>query len=174
MVEKIIKCLLCNCGLVFRLLSGRRIRFSIINLVSPFSSVRTFEKGRIHLGKKVEIRPNTEITARKGQIEIGDNCFINRNCMVVSHEKIVISNNVTVGPGTVIYDHDHDESGGFKSNPVIISSNVWIGANVTILKGVIIGENSTIAAGSVICKNVPSNVCVVQKKSTEYIRKDVI
>ena len=38
--------------------------------------------------------------------------------------------------------------------PVIIEDDVWIGANVTILKGVTIGRGAVIAAGSVV------NTCV--------------
>ena len=44
--------------------------------------------------------------------------------------------------------------------PVIISNNVWIGMNATILKGVTIGENSVVAAGAVVTKSVPANVVV--------------
>lgn len=41
-----------------------------------------------------------------------------------------------------------------KSEPVI-EDDVWIGANVVILKGVVIGKGSVIAAGAVVNKNVP-------------------
>ncbi len=47
-----------------------------------------------------------------------------------------------------------------RTAPVIISDNVWIGMNATILKGVTIGENSVVAAGSVVTKPVPANVVV--------------
>lgn len=36
-----------------------------------------------------------------------------------------------------------------------IEDDVWIGANITILKGVTIGKGSVIAAGSVVTKDVP-------------------
>ena len=39
--------------------------------------------------------------------------------------------------------------------PVVIESDVWLGANVTILKGVTIGRGSVIAAGAVVNRNVP-------------------
>jgi acetyltransferase-like isoleucine patch superfamily enzyme len=41
--------------------------------------------------------------------------------------------------------------------PVIIRDFVWIGANVTIVPGVIIGEGAVIGAGSVVTKNVPKH-----------------
>lgn len=37
-------------------------------------------------------------------------------------------------------------------------NNVWIGANVMILKGVHIGRNSLVGAGSVVTKDIPANV----------------
>ena len=36
-----------------------------------------------------------------------------------------------------------------------IQDDVWIGANVTILKGVIIGRGSVIVAGALVVKEVP-------------------
>ena len=39
---------------------------------------------------------------------------------------------------------------------VVIEDDVWVGANVTILKGVRISTGSVIAAGAVVVKDVPS------------------
>ena len=39
--------------------------------------------------------------------------------------------------------------------PVVIEDDVWVGANVTILKGVTIGRGSVIAAGAVVTKSCP-------------------
>ena len=38
---------------------------------------------------------------------------------------------------------------------VIIDEDVWIGCNVTILKGVHIGRGSIVAAGSIVTRSVP-------------------
>lgn len=59
----------------------------------------------------------------------------------------------------VIVDHDHKVSRkGVKSDlvsaPIVIGNSVWIGANVTILKGVNIGEGAVIAANSVVRNDV--------------------
>ena len=39
---------------------------------------------------------------------------------------------------------------------VVIEEDVWIGANVTILKGVHIGRGTIIAAGSVVTHSMPA------------------
>ena len=46
------------------------------------------------------------------------------------------------------------------TKPIVIGSNAWLGANVTVLAGVTIGENAIIAAGSVVTKDVPDNMVV--------------
>ncbi len=38
---------------------------------------------------------------------------------------------------------------------VIINKDVWVGCNVTILKGVVIGRGAIVAAGAVVCHDVP-------------------
>jgi len=45
----------------------------------------------------------------------------------------------------------------FKTAPIIIGNNVFIGSSSIILKGVEIGENSVIGAGSVVTKKIPAN-----------------
>ena len=42
-----------------------------------------------------------------------------------------------------------------KSLPVVIEDDVWLGMNVTVLKGVTIGSGSVVAAGSVVVKDIP-------------------
>ncbi len=53
-----------------------------------------------------------------------------------------------------------------------IGNHVWIGCNVTILKGVNIGDNSIIAAGSIVNKDVPKN-CLAGGNPARIIKKDI-
>ena len=48
-----------------------------------------------------------------------------------------------------------DEKTPEADQDVIVDDDVWIGANVTILKGVHIGRSSIVAAGAVVVKDVP-------------------
>ena len=62
-------------------------------------------------------------------------------------------------------NHSFDIKKNFKEQNVIskgikIGSNVWIGAKVTILDGVIINDNSVIGAGSLVNNSFPSNVLI--------------
>jgi acetyltransferase-like isoleucine patch superfamily enzyme len=45
--------------------------------------------------------------------------------------------------------------------PTFIGDRVWLGANVTVLKGVSIGDDAIIGAGSVVTKNIPEKAIAV-------------
>ena len=160
--------------LFFRLLGGNKISFSMLSLVSPFSTVKT-RKGKIRIGKKAAIRSNAEICASDGEILIGNDCFVNKNCMIVAHNKISIGDGTTIGPNVCIYDHDHnykkDGLGDFISKPVTIGKNVWIGAGVIILKGVSIGDNAILAAGTIVNRDVLDDTLFYEKRNFTSKRK---
>lgn len=77
----------------------------------------------------------------------------------------MIGDECLIGPSLFVSDSDfHELDPGkrllttYECKPVEIKRNVFIGANVTILKGVVIGENSVIASGSVVTASIPANV----------------
>lgn len=103
---------------------------------------------------------------------IGDNCNINCNCFV--ENKVLIGNNVTIKSGVqvwngitiednvfigpnVTFTNDHVPRSKVYSKPLhetLICKGASIGANSTIIAGVVIGEYSFIGAGSVVTKSV--------------------
>ena len=94
-------------------------------------------------------------------ITLGDGCFINFDCVILDTGKVMIGNNVFIGPSSNIYAVDHhidkfDKRYFVKGIDVIIEDNVWIGGNSTILPGITIGRNSVIGAGTVVTKDVES------------------
>jgi len=131
-------------------------------------------KGMITLGKSVRAHSQVKIRAvGNGKIVIGDNTKINYGCMLTSREMIHIGQGVEFGPNVLIYDHDHDfrAKGGlkatkFKSQPIEIGSNSWIGANALILKGTKIGANCVVGAGCILSGEFPDNTLIIQKRET--------
>ena len=160
--------------LIIKIYHFKGFKFSLFNLISPFVEIDIGKKGCLILGKFVRMRSGTKIFVRKGaEIRVGNNTSLNHGCMVIAHEKITLGNNVQFGPNVLIYDHDHDyklkdglKNLKYKTSPVLIGDNVWIGANVVILRGTFIGENSVVGAGSVIKGIYPSNTLIVQKRDT--------
>ncbi len=109
-------------------------------------------------------------------IEVGDGFFSNFNFTVLDEAKVIIGNDVFIGPNVSIYTACHSTDPVERNSRrewaegVTIGNNVWIGGSVTILPGVQIGDNVTIGAGSVVTKNIPTgtvavgNPCRVIKK----------
>lgn len=160
-----------------KLFHMKDFRFTILNLISPFTEIEIGKKAKLSLGKMVRIRSGSKIKIRNGaEVQIGDNTFLNHGCMIISHAKIIIGEDVQFGPNVLIYDHDHDfraKNGlkdlKYKTSPVYIGDNVWVGANVIILRGTRIGNNSVIGAGSVIKGEYSNNALIIQKRETESL-----
>ncbi|MCR4803969.1 MAG: acyltransferase [Lachnospiraceae bacterium] len=143
----------------------------IVSWISPLTEI-TIDGGKLEIGKNFKMRDGAKIRVRKGAIcQIGNNSFVNSNGMIVCHEKIIVGENVEFGPNVQLYDHDHDfrvegglKAGKFKTSPIVIGDNVWIGANTVILRGTTIGNHAVIGAGSVVKGNVPEGAVLVQKR----------
>lgn len=154
----------------------RAFTCSPISVLSPHTEITLDRGAKLEIGKKFRMRDGAKIRVRTGAVcIIGKNIAVNSNNMIACYERIEIGDNVQFSPNVQIYDHDHDfrVDGGigldkFKTSPIVIGKNVWIGANTVILRGTTIGDNSVIGAGSVIKGNIPANSVVVQKRTTEF------
>lgn len=116
-------------------------------------------------------------------ISIGENTFVNTNCMFLDDNKISIGENGLIAPYVQIYTATHPLKASDRivqqgpstryltsTKPVLIGDNVWIGGNSVIFPGVTIGNNVTVGAGSVVTKDIPDNVlaygnpCEIKRK----------
>lgn len=82
-------------------------------------------------------------------------------CYIQARNGVRIDRSVRFAAGVKLISANHDEQDRSQfadSQPIILSSRVWLGANVVVLPGVTIGENSIVGAGSVVTKDIPANV----------------
>lgn len=107
-------------------------------------------------------------------ITIGNDVFINNNCIMLDCSRITIGDNVLIGPAVQLYTATHSvhvqerivpsdtDPSATKyidlAMPITIGSNVWLGGGVIVVAGVEIGRNTTIGAGAVVTKSVPADV----------------
>ena len=130
-----------------RITIGDNFYLSSGNGVNPIAS---------NLQADVYVEPGATLT-------IGNNVGMSSTRLWI-HESARIGTNVKIGGCVLITDTDahpmdyvarRSSNEGTKSAPVIIEDDVWIGANVTILKGVTIGRGSVVAAGAVLTQSFP-------------------
>lgn len=98
-------------------------------------------------------------------IRIGKNVFINSGCTFMDRGGITIGDDAFIGPNVCLITENHGLAPNARrsliSKPIVLESNVWIGARAIVLGGVTVGKNSVIGAGSVVTKDVPPNTVVV-------------
>lgn len=121
-----------------------------------------------YCGKDVYLRPSSSDLKGLWNLSVGDGTSIPRGSTFYCTEaELIIGKKVIFGPRPTIITGDHridvigkyimDSTEKLPENdaPVVIEDDVWCGANVTILKGVILGRGCVVAAGAVVTKTFP-------------------
>jgi len=135
-------------------------------VIRPFTTIYGGNRigDRFQTGQGASIRENNRIgdgvsVGTHAILEfdniIGDNVRIHSGCFL---EMVTVEDNVFIGPNTVFTDDPHPMNcprykeclGGAR-----VQTLARIGANVTVLPGVVIGKNSLVGAGSVVVDDVP-------------------
>ncbi|SHI53594.1 acyltransferase [Lutispora thermophila] len=128
--------------------------------------------GRVDIGPGVNIIVNDN-----AKLYIGDKTYIAADSKIYSSKSIHIGNNCALSWGLNIIDSDfhilsYCDREHEMTSPIYIEDNVWIGCNVTILKGVRIGDGAVIGAGSVVTRDIPSN-CVAVGNPAKVVHENI-
>ncbi len=117
-------------------------------------------------GHHALIRENIEIG---NNVLVGTNCVIDGNCRIGNSVGIqtgayitaytTIEDDVFLGPCSVTTNDKYMKAGADLKGPVI-KKGARIGANATLLPGIIIGEGAVVAAGAVVTSDVAAGAVV--------------
>ena len=90
------------------------------------------------------------------KLVVGNNVFINSNCLAMARGGITIEDDVMLAANVQLLSNNHDEYNRnvLLCKPIHIKKGAWIGAGVSILPGVTIGEYAIIGAGAIVTKDV--------------------
>lgn len=115
---------------------------------------------------------------------IFENAIIGDNCNICAHtlieNDVIVGNNVTIKSGVFVWDGTRiadnvfiGPNATFTNDPmprsqiypeqfkgITICKHASIGANATLLPGIVIGEGAMVGAGAVVTKNVPPHSIV--------------
>jgi acetyltransferase-like isoleucine patch superfamily enzyme len=118
-------------------------------------------------GHNALVRENSELG---DDVLLGSSSVIDGHCKIGSHVSIqtdayitaytTIEDDVFIGPRAVTTNDKYMYSGARLIGPTI-KKGARIGANSTLLPGVVIGEGAVVGSGSVVTKDVPPGATVV-------------
>ncbi|MDQ6859824.1 MAG: acyltransferase [Verrucomicrobiota bacterium] len=97
-------------------------------------------------------------------IVIRERVFVGFGCEFNVRQRVEISSDCLIASGCKFIDHDHGTASrevpmnrqphGAEA-PIVLEEDVWLGANVVVLRGVRIGRGAIVAAGAIVTKDVP-------------------
>lgn len=119
-----------------------------------------------HIGHQAMVREKNQIG---NNVSIGTRSIIEHHVQIADDVRIhsgvfvpeysILEQGCWLGPNVTITNAKYPRSPKVKENlnGATICRKAKIGANVTLLPGVVIGENALVGAGSVVVKDVPAN-----------------
>ena len=104
-----------------------------------------------------------------GNLIVGERVIFGHHCTIGCKERIDIGDDCLLAEMISIRDHDHNfartdipiRAQGATAAPVVIGRDVWLGAKVTVLKGVTIGDGAIIGANAVVTRDIAPGAIAV-------------
>ena len=127
----------------------------------------------VYAGSRINVNAGAKLSLGSG--------YMNHECVIDCFDSISIGHHVVISERVVLRDSDNHSiqnagntasDNSPKTAPIVIGDHVWMGMNVTVLKGVTISEGAIVAAGSVVNKNVPPH-CLVAGVPAKVVKTDV-
>ena len=109
--------------------------------------------GNPTIGKNCRIAAFVEIGK---DVIVGDRCFI--EAFAFLPPGVVLEDDCFIGPHVCFTNDKHPPSKNWEKT--FVNHGAVIGANATILPGVVIGDHAVIGAGSVVVNDIPSYTVV--------------
>ena len=149
---------------------GKKVKFGNNVEVLSFSHIEgTKIENKVTIGPYARLRPGTHLM---NKVKIG-NFVETKKSKIKPNSKVnhlsyigdtLIGKNTNIGAGTITCNYD-----GTKKNKTIISDNVFIGSNSSLVAPIKINKKSIVGAGSVITKDVKENSLVLERSEQEEI-----
>ena len=97
----------------------------------------------------------------ENDVTVGDRCTV--KCGVQLWDGVTLEDDVFVGPNATFTNDRFSRSKVWpdRLQKTIVKRGASIGANATLLPGIVIGERAAVGAGAVVVKDVPDGAVVV-------------
>jgi len=149
---------------------GKKVRIGNDVEILPFSHIEGAKiENKVKIGPYARLREGTHLMSgvKIGNFVETKKSTIKKNSKV-NHLSYIgdtkVGKNSNIGAGTITCNYD-----GIKKNQTIISDNVFIGSNSSLVAPIKISNNAVVGAGSVITKDVKENSLAIERSEQEEI-----
>ena len=149
---------------------GKKVKIGNNVEILSFSHIEGLKiENKVTIGPYARLRPGTHLM---NGVKIG-NFVETKKSKIKSNSKVnhlsyigdaMIGKNSNIGAGTITCNYD-----GIKKNKTIISDNVFVGSNSSLVAPIQIKKKSVIGAGSVITKDVKENSLALERSDQQEI-----
>ena len=150
---------------------GRNVKIGDNSYIKSFSHIEgTKIENNVTVGPYARLREGTIL---KSNTKIGN--FVETKKSIIDKKSKVnhlsyigdasIGKNSNIGAGTITCNYD-----GVKKSKTIISDNVFVGSNTSLVAPLTLGNKSVIGAGSVITRNVKKKSLAITRSSQIEIK----
>lgn len=120
--------------------------------------------GRMIVGRWVHLGAHTALRCHEGTLSLGDKSVLARDVSVNCFLDVEIGDSSLIADRVYISDFDHDfadlvtpiKDQGILKSRVRIGRDVWLGTQVTVVRGVTIGEGAVVGANAVVTRDLPA------------------
>lgn len=146
------------------------------SIIRSRTRMDVFPFNRFEIGRRSTIEDFVTINNGVGDVIIGEESIIGIGSVIIG--PVTIGNNVMLAQNIVVSGLNHgyedpDVSPSLQKEvrkQIVISDDVWIGANCVITAGVTIGKHVVIGGGSVVTKSIP-DYCVAVGNPARIIKQ---
>lgn len=145
---------------------------------APHTYINIGSTGKIIFKGKAVISEGTSIRVDNGICIFGKNFSCNKNCSVSCTKSVEFGENCLLGWNVAIRDSDGHTifKDGMKKESlqdVRLGDNIWIAANVDILKGVYIASDNVISYRSCVTKSFDERHCLIGGYPAKILQRNI-
>lgn len=119
------------------------------------------DNNTLTIGNNNRFAGDIELALMEGtQISIADNCLFSSNIKIRTGDSHSLLDN---------YSRNRIN----KSKSISINNHVWLGQNVSVLKGVTLFENSVVGMGSLVTKTIDKGNCVIAGVPAKLLKENI-
>lgn len=144
------------------------LQIDTVGYIAPTAQLDFFSdgngpRGSIVAGRGLRLSHGAILSPYGGRIVLGNNVYVGPYSVLYGHGGLTVGSDVLIAGHCTLIPANHRFDAlnvpiagqGTSARGIVVGDDVWIGSGVRILDGVTIGRGAVVAAGAVVTASVP-------------------